>query len=275
MGGGFEEKALADLEELLISADVGVGATQKLLKGLQEDLKISTPQGTNDLKALLRKGMLGVLNRVSSERGVQGTPHVILVVGVNGAGKTTSIAKLAHHHQSQNKKVLLAAADTFRAGAVSQLKIWGDRVGATTLSQKDGTDPSAVAFDAVKAGVAREQDVVIIDTAGRLHTQSNLMEELKKIKRVVTKALPEAPHEVLLVIDGTQGQNALQQAKIFNQALGLTGLILTKLDGTPKGGIVLAVSDELQVRVQWIGVGEGLDDLRPFDAEEFVGAILD
>jgi fused signal recognition particle receptor len=202
-------------------------------------------------------------------------PLVIMVIGVNGVGKTTTIGKAANHFKNEGKRVMLVAADTFRAAAAEQLAIWGERVGAEVVKQTTGSDPSAVAFDAITAAVARETDVVLIDTAGRLHTKSNLMEELQKIHRVMGRKLPGAPHEVWLVLDATTGQNAISQAEIFNKALGVTGIILTKLDGTAKGGIVVGISHQLGLPIKYIGIGEKLEDLRPFDPGEFVNAIFD
>jgi len=204
-----------------------------------------------------------------------GDPLVIMVIGVNGVGKTTTIGKAAHRFKSEGKEVMLVAADTFRAAAVEQLVIWGDRVGADVIKQSTGSDPSAVVFDALNAAVSRKADVVLIDTAGRLHTKKNLMEELQKIRRVASRKVAGAPHEVWLVLDATTGQNAISQAEIFNNALGVTGIILTKLDGTAKGGIVVGISHQLGIPIQFIGIGEKLDDLRPFDAVDFVKAIFD
>jgi fused signal recognition particle receptor len=204
-----------------------------------------------------------------------GEPLVIMVIGVNGVGKTTTIGKAAHRYRGQGKKVMLVAADTFRAAAVEQLEIWGERVGADVIKQREGADPSAVAFDALTAALSRRADVVLIDTAGRLHTKSNLMEELKKVRRVIGRKLPGAPHEVWLVLDATTGQNAISQAEMFHEALGITGIVLTKLDGTAKGGIVVGISHQLRLPILFIGIGEGIDDLRPFDASDFVEAIFE
>ncbi len=271
----IDEKLFSTLEEILLSADVGVKTTQKLLKLIYDDLTSSGKQDLRHLKHFLKQELVRFLSVESPKNTPSGPPHVILVVGVNGVGKTTTIGKLARKYRVKGQKVLLAAADTFRAGAINQLKVWAERVGAHTLAQNEGADPAAVAYDAVKAAVARGIDVVIIDTAGRLHTKVNLMEEMKKIKRVVGKALDGAPHEVYLVVDSTTGQNALAQAREFHEALGLTGLILTKLDGTAKGGIVVGIRDELKIPIRYIGVGERGDDLKDFDAKEFVEALLD
>ena len=202
-------------------------------------------------------------------------PEVILVVGVNGVGKTTTIAKLAHYYAEQGKKVIIAAADTFRAAASEQLSIWADRVGVSIVKHKEGADPATVVFDACASAIAKEADLVIVDTAGRLHTKVNLMEELKKIGRVADKQIPGAPHQTLLVLDGTTGQNAVSQAKLFGEAVPVTGIVVTKLDGTAKGGVVISIKEELGVPVRWIGVGEQMDDLRPFNAKEFANALFD
>jgi fused signal recognition particle receptor len=204
----------------------------------------------------------------------QTKPFLLMVVGVNGVGKTTTIAKIAHHYSSQGKKVLIGAADTFRAAAVEQLEVWANRVGADLIKQSKGSDPSAVAFDAIHAALARNTDLVFIDTAGRLHTKVNLMEELKKVKRIIARECAGAPHEILLVLDATTGQNAISQAKLFNEAIGVTGIALTKLDGTAKGGIIIGITEELNIPIRYIGVGEGMDDLREFNASEFVQALF-
>jgi fused signal recognition particle receptor len=271
----IDESVYAQLEEVLLGADVGVKTTQKLLRFLREDVTASGRKDINLLKMYLRTEILKILNAHPAESLLPSKkPHVMMVVGVNGVGKTTSIGKLASLFKKKGEKVLLAAADTFRAGAVDQLKAWASRVGVNTLAQKEGADPAAVGYDAVKAAAAREMDRVIIDTAGRLHTKINLMEELKKVRRVLDKAMAGAPHEVILVVDATQGQNALNQAREFHQALGLTGIILTKLDGTAKGGIVVGIIDEIGVPIRYVGVGERLEDLKPFFATEFVDALL-
>jgi fused signal recognition particle receptor len=269
----FNDALFAELEELLIGADVGVATTGKLLAALRNDARAGNADPSL-LKKYLTEEIYRILSLPSKHTEPPSHTRVMMIVGVNGVGKTTSIGKLIHRYRREGNKILLAAADTFRAGAVDQLRVWGERVGAETVTQQEGADPAAVAFDAVKSGVARGMDRVVIDTAGRLHTKVNLMEELKKVKRVIDKALPHAPHETLLVIDATQGQNAVHQAREFHQALGLTGIILTKLDSTSKGGIVVAVVDELQVPIRYVGVGEKLEDLQPFDARGFVDALL-
>jgi len=274
LGRDIDEKVYQHLEEVLLGADVGVKTTQKLLRYLREDVTSSGRKDINLLKGYLRTEILKILNAHPTESLLPKKPHVMMMVGVNGVGKTTSIGKLASLYRKNQETVLLAAADTFRAGAVDQLKVWATRVGANTLSQKEGADPAAVAYDAVKAGIARDFTKVLIDTAGRLHTKVNLMEELKKVRRVIDKAMAGAPHEIMLVVDATQGQNALSQAREFHAALGLTGIILTKLDGTAKGGIVVGITDEIGVPIRYVGVGERLEDLKPFFAGEFVEALL-
>lgn len=269
-----KEEVLAQLEEILISADLGVKTTQSLMVHIENELKNAASMELAWLQEKLGEEICRILRSPIEDLDAPQTPHVMMIVGVNGVGKTTTIGKLAHHYKEEGNKTILAAADTFRAGAGSQLKVWGERVGAKTLVQKEGSDPAALAFDAVQAGVARGLDRVLIDTAGRLHTKINLMEELKKVKRVITKAMPSAPHEVWLVLDATQGQNALQQAKQFHEALQLTGVVLTKLDSTAKGGMAVAVTHELKVPIVYVGVGEQLNDLRPFDAREFVDGLL-
>ncbi len=264
---------MEELEELLITADLGVETTLHLVQALQERLKRRELGDVERLKAALREEMLNLLQGPPPlERTAR--PWVVLLVGVNGVGKTTTIAKLAHQERLQGRSPLLIAGDTFRAAAVEQLEIWGERVNAPVIKQKTGADPAAVVFDGLAAALAREVDTVFIDTAGRLHTKVNLMEELKKIFRTAAKKLPGAPHEVLLVLDATTGQSALSQARIFHEAVGINGLVLTKMDGTAKGGVALAVAHETGLPLRFIGLGEGLEDLRPFDAEAFVAAIL-
>ncbi len=275
VGRDIDESCYAQLEEILLSADVGVKTTQKLLKYLREDVTTSGRKDIHLLKEYLKSEILKILSAQVTESLLPKKPHVIMIVGVNGVGKTTTIGKLAFLYHKQNQGVLLAAADTFRAGAVDQLKVWAKRVGVNTLSQKEGADPAAVAYDAVKAAQSRGINYTIIDTAGRLHTKTNLMEELKKVRRVLDKAMPGAPHEIWLVVDATQGQNALQQAREFHHALGLTGILLTKLDGTAKGGIIVGIIDEIPVPIRYVGVGERLEDLQPFFAQDFVNALLE
>jgi fused signal recognition particle receptor len=274
LGEKIEEGFLGELEEALISADVGMETATFVLKDLKERFErreLSTPAGVRErLKELL----YAILAGRAAKLDVAAAPSVILVVGVNGTGKTTTIGKLAYRLHAGGKKVMLAAGDTFRAAASEQLSIWGERAGIPVIKHKEGADPSAVAFDAVSAAKARDMDVLIVDTAGRLHTKSNLMEELKKIKRILSRELPGAPHETLLVLDGNTGQNALAQAKMFHEAIGLTGIVLAKLDGTSKGGIVFAINKELSIPVKLIGIGEAIEDLREFDPKEFVDALL-
>jgi fused signal recognition particle receptor len=264
---------LEELEELLISADIGVETTLHLIRGLEDKLKRRELGDVDRLKEALGAAMVELL-QVEAPREKAAHPWVVLLVGVNGVGKTTTIAKLAHLDLLQGRHPLLIAADTFRAAAAEQLEVWGERVGAPVIRQKSGADPAAVVFDGLSAALARGVDTVYIDTAGRIQTKVNLMEELKKIYRTAGKKLPGAPHEVLLILDATTGQNGLSQARLFHEAVGVTGIVLTKLDGTAKGGVALAVVHETGMPLRYVGVGEGLEDLRPFDAEAFVAAIL-
>ncbi len=274
-GGEVNERLWEELEELLIQADVGVATTLSLVEGLQEEVAAGHIRQANQVRDLLKQDLVEALTL--NEKGVryQGDGlWVILVVGVNGSGKTTSIAKLGRYHQKRGRKVLLAAADTFRAAAIEQLEIWGQRVGAEVVAHQPGADPGAVLYDAIEAGKARLMDVLIADTAGRLHTEYNLMEELKKLRRVAARCLPGAPQEVLLVLDATTGQNALTQAQYFQEAVEVTGILVAKLDGTAKGGIVFSIAKELGLPVQYVGTGEGLDDLADFEAQEFVEGLF-
>jgi fused signal recognition particle receptor len=267
-GARLDAPTLEAIEDQLISADVGVSATEFLLEALRRDR--GDPPAT-----VLKTAMLELLRPVEASCDTSThRPFVTLVVGVNGTGKTTTLGKLAERYRGEGKSVLLAAGDTFRAAAVEQLKVWGQRTGAMVIAQAPGADPAAVAHDALTAAAARGVDIVLIDTAGRLHTAAGLMDELKKIRRVIARCNASAPHETLLVLDASQGQNALRQARTFHEALRLTGLVITKLDGTAKGGIVLAIARELGVPIRYIGVGEGAADLQPFLAEEFVAALL-
>jgi fused signal recognition particle receptor len=267
----IDADVLEELEELLITSDIGVQTTMDLI----ERLSIAKVADAGEVKQILKDEILSILgSHESAPQEAQTSPHVVLVVGVNGVGKTTTIGKIAAQAQASGKKVLIGAADTFRAAAIEQLAIWAERAGAEFVKHRANADPAAVAFDAVAAASARGCDLVLIDTAGRLHTKSNLMEELKKIKRTVAKQLEDAPHEILLVLDATTGQNALSQAKQFDDALDLTGLALTKLDGTAKGGIVISICSSLNIPLQYIGVGEQIDDLRRFDAEQFIEALF-
>ncbi|MFQ5934071.1 MAG: signal recognition particle-docking protein FtsY [Dehalococcoidia bacterium] len=268
-----------DLEELLISADVGVQTTTKLSEALQERVKKERLGDANEIRQMLKEEMVNILRAPIQNGGflesVDSRPAVVLVVGVNGGGKTTSIAKLARAFIEEDRKVVLAAADTFRAAAIEQLEIWGKRVEAEVISHQLGADPGAVVFDALQRARSRGYDVLIVDTAGRLHTKFNLMEELKKVKRIVSRIDPSAPHEVLLVIDAVTGQNGLYQAKAFVDAVGVTGIFLAKLDGTAKGGILLTICDELNIPIKFIGTGERPGDMALFDPEAFVDALFD
>ncbi|MCR4438644.1 MAG: signal recognition particle-docking protein FtsY [bacterium] len=271
----LDSEFLAELAEVLIAADVGVAATEKLEAQLQEALRTLPTSDSQRVIKLLQEQLVMLLDGGSSDAPAPAhRPHVILVVGVNGTGKTTSIGKLAFYYRQQGKRVLLAAADTFRAAATEQLAIWAQRAGADMVRTNPGADPAALAFDALNAAMARGVDVLLVDTAGRLHTKVNLMEEVRKIRRVLDRRLPGAPHEVLLVIDATTGQNGLSQAREFTQATGVTGIVLTKLDGTAKGGIAVGIRQELAVPVRWVGLGEGISDLAPFDAREFVEGLF-
>ena len=263
------------LEEALIMADVGVKTTDYLMKEIRKGIKSKEIKNPEDLKPFIQKQISEILGGTTvKEKITDDTPIVILVIGVNGVGKTTTIGKLGNYYKQEGKSVMFAAADTFRAAAIDQLEIWGNRVGVDVIKHTEGADPAAVAFDAVQSAKARKVDVLIIDTAGRLHTKYNLMEELKKVTRVIQREIPKAPHETLLVLDATTGQNAINQAQIFSKAAGISGLVLTKLDGTAKGGVVIGMKAELDIPVKWIGVGEGIDDLRPFDSDSFAKALF-
>jgi len=274
LGEKIDDAFLDELEEALIAADVGVETASFVLKDLKERFKRQELSSPAQVKDRLKLVLLEIVASRSSQLSLAASPAVILVVGVNGTGKTTSIGKLAFRLHAEGKKVMLAAGDTFRAAASEQLSIWGERTGIPVIKHREGADPGAVVFDAVTAAKAREMDVLIVDTAGRLHTKSNLMEELKKVKRILSRELPGAPQETLLVLDGNTGQNALVQAKMFNETIGVSGIVLTKLDGTSKGGIVFAINKELQIPVKLVGIGEALEDLRFFDPKEFVDALL-
>ncbi len=271
----IDDEFLDELEETLIMADVGVTTTEKLMGAVRKGIKkkeINTPE---DLKPFLAKEIASILEQgEDTTRTAKNGPTVLLVIGVNGAGKTTTIGKLSAYYKEQGKSVMLAAADTFRAAAIDQLKVWSQRTGAAFIQHEEGSDPASVAFDAVKAAKARNIDILIVDTAGRLQTKSNLMEELKKINRVISREIPDAPHETLLVLDATTGQNAISQVKLFTKAAPISGVVLTKLDGTAKGGVVIGIKAELSMPVKWIGVGEKVEDLRPFVAEDFANALF-
>lgn len=273
-GRKIDEKTLEELEEALIAADVGIKATSEIISSIREKSKKGEANDLISVKDLMKQEMIAILDHPQPIAVNTSKPFIILAIGVNGVGKTTTIGKLASRFRGQGLSVLLAAGDTFRAAGIEQLEIWAKRAETQLVKHQKGSDPSAVVFDAIAAAKSRNIDVVIIDTAGRLHTKINLMEELKKIRRTIEKALPDAPQEILLVIDATTGQNALQQAKLFNEAIGVTGIALTKLDGTAKGGIIFAIKKELGIPVKLIGVGEGIDDLRDFDPREFVDALF-
>ena len=272
-GGKVDEETLEGLEETLIASDVGVKATMEIVEHLRE--KGQSLRGAKSVKDFIRAEMAELLGKGAPIVTFGEKPFVILTVGVNGVGKTTTIGKLASRFTSEGMSVILAASDTFRAAAIEQLDIWAERSGSGLIKHQSGSDPAAVAFDAVEAARHRGTDVVIVDTAGRLHTKDNLMNELTKVSRVIKRAMPDAPHEVLLVLDATTGQNAIRQAEIFNRAVGVTGIALTKLDGTAKGGIVFAIRRELGIPVRLIGIGEGVEDLRDFDPGDFVSALME
>jgi fused signal recognition particle receptor len=273
----IDEEFFEELEEILIGADVGVNTVMGLIDDLRAEVKKRKIEQPSELRPILTEKLVGMLQGSGEETDLKGNPNgitVILFVGVNGVGKTTTIGKLAWRYKQQGKKVLLAAGDTFRAGAIEQLEVWGERAGIDVIKQESGSDPAAVMFDAVVAAKKRNVDVLICDTAGRLQNKVNLMEELSKIHRVIQREIPGAPHETLLVLDATTGQNALQQAKLFGEKSGVTGLVLTKLDGTAKGGIVIAIRNELSLPVKFVGLGEKMDDLQQFDADQFVHALF-
>lgn len=270
----IDEELLEELEEILFTSDLGVNAAQELIELVREGVTRRSLGNPEQLKAALKEKIVEFLTIEEPEEDQVSETLVIMLIGVNGVGKTTTIGKLASLFKKRGSNVMLAAADTFRAAAVEQLTIWGERVGVDVIRQNEGADPSAVVFDAVSAAVSRKTDVLLIDTAGRLHTKVNLMDELKKIQRVAGNKLPGSPHQVWLVLDATTGQNAISQAEMFHKALGLDGIILTKLDGTAKGGIIVGISKQLGIPIKYIGIGEKIDDLRPFDASDFVEAIF-
>jgi fused signal recognition particle receptor len=275
-----DEDVLDNLEEILVSSDVGVNTTLKIIKRIEARVAEDKYLGTSELNQILREEIAGLLSEVDSGNATEFTipkdkkPYVIMVVGVNGVGKTTTIGKLASQFKKQGYKVVLGAADTFRAAAIEQLQVWADRVDVPMVRQNMGSDPASVAFDTIKSAVNQNADVVIIDTAGRLHNKVNLMNELTKVKRVMQKVIDDAPHDVLLVLDGSTGQNAFEQAKQFTAATEVTSLAVTKLDGTAKGGVVIGISDQFQIPVKYIGVGEGIDDLQVFNKFEFVDSFF-
>ncbi len=270
----IDDDFLDDLEATMLVGDLGPKTTAYLMKEIRRGVTEGIINNTGEVMPFMEERITEMLGAQEEVLELH-KPEVILVVGVNGVGKTTTIAKLAHYYAEQGKKVIIVAGDTFRAAASEQLSIWADRVGVSIVKHKEGADPAAVVFDACASAVAKEADLVIVDTAGRLHTKVNLMEELKKIGRVADKQIPGAPHQTLLVLDGTTGQNAVSQAKLFGEAVPVTGIVVTKLDGTAKGGVVISIKEELGVPVRWIGVGEQMDDLRPFNAKEFANALFD
>lgn len=272
----LNEDLLAEIETALLSADVGVETTEQLIKTLTQKLARKELSDAQAAFTCLKEEMLKILAPCSKPLALTAhQPFIMLVIGVNGSGKTTTIGKLAHYYKKEQKNILLAAGDTFRAAAIEQLQVWGERNQIPVIAQQPGADTAAVIYDAVAAARARRVDLLIADTAGRLHTQSNLMAELQKVKRVITKVDAAAPHEVLIVLDATLGQNALNQVRQFNQAIGITGIVLTKLDGTAKGGIIFAIAKETGIPIRFIGVGEGIQDLRPFVAEDFITALFE
>ncbi len=274
----IDEDFLDELESILIQADVGVATTLKIIDGLEDRTKKEKYLGFNDLIKMLREEISGLLTQKEIDEKVSENnnhhPHVVMVVGVNGVGKTTTVGKLAHQFKTQGKKIMLGAADTFRAGAIDQLQIWADRAKVPLVRQEMGSDPASVAFDTLKAATNSDIDLVFIDTAGRLHNKINLMNELSKVKRVMSKVVSGAPHEVLLVLDGSTGQNAFEQAKQFTSATEVTSLAITKLDGTAKGGVLLGISDQFQIPVKYIGVGEGIEDLQDFNPQQFIQTLF-
>ena len=273
--GKIDEELFEELEEILIVSDVGVETSRSIIESLKNKVKERKIIDPLKVKELLKEELEKILSNDNTKLNIDLPPSVILVIGVNGVGKTTSIGKIANNLKKNGKEVILAAGDTFRAAAVEQLGVWSKRVGVDIIKHDEGADPAAVVFDAIKAAKSRKVDVLICDTAGRLHTKKNLMEELKKIFKVIDRELPNADREVLLVLDATTGQNAVSQAKTFSEQIGVTGIVLTKLDGTAKGGILLAIKSELDVPVKFIGVGESIDDLERFDAKEFVEALFE
>ena len=275
-----DDEVLDNLEDVLVSSDVGVETTLKIIRRINERVARDKYLNAGELNKILKEEIAALLKtgeftpESDFSAPLKSVPHVILIVGVNGSGKTTTIAKLAHKYKTAGKNVLLGAADTFRAAAIDQLQIWAERAGVNVVKQQMGSDPASVAFDSVRSGVAGGYDVVIVDTAGRLHNKVNLMAELSKIKRVMEKVLPDAPHEVLLVLDGSTGQNAFEQAKQFTAATSITGIVITKLDGTAKGGVVIGISDQFKIPVKYIGIGEKIDDLVVFNRTEFVDSLF-
>ncbi len=270
----IDEELFEELEEVLITADIGVNTSLEIIERLRDVAKEKRLTESNELKAELKNILIEILEGADNNIKLCGTPAVIMVIGVNGVGKTTSIGKIANMYIKQGKKVIMAAADTFRAGAIEQLDVWAERVGAEIIKQQEGADPAAVIYDGINAARNRKADILLCDTAGRLHNKKNLMDELKKIYRILDRELPDSSKEVLLVLDATTGQNAVQQAKLFKEVADITGIVLTKLDGTAKGGIVFSIKNEHNIPVKFVGVGETADDIMEFNAEEFVNAIV-
>jgi fused signal recognition particle receptor len=275
-----DEEVLDNLEEVLVSSDVGVATTIRIIERIETRVARDKYLNTNELNTILKQEIAALLEENRSDSGsdfsspLNAKPHVIMIVGVNGSGKTTTIAKLAYKYRMNGKKVLLGAADTFRAAAIDQLQIWAERAGVSVVKQQMGSDPASVAFDTLKSAVAGDYDIAIIDTAGRLHNKINLMNELSKIRRVMEKVIPDAPHEVLLVLDGSTGQNAFEQAREFMSSTNVTAIAITKLDGTAKGGVVIGISDQFKIPVKYIGIGEKMEDLQVFDRREFVDSLF-
>ncbi|MEN6315226.1 MAG: signal recognition particle-docking protein FtsY [Clostridiaceae bacterium] len=272
--GKVDEELFDELEEVLVTSDIGIDTAIRIIEGVKKKVKEGKVTDPIKVKSLLKQQLLEILGEYASKLDIEPSPAIIMVIGVNGVGKTTSIGKIASMLKKDGKKVIIAAADTFRAAAIDQLQVWADRVGVEMIRQAEGSDPAAVIYDAVQAARARKVDVLICDTAGRLHTKKNLMEELKKVSRIIDKEMPNAKRENLLVLDATTGQNAVQQAKTFSEVTDISGIVLTKLDGTAKGGIVIAIKSELDIPVKYIGVGEKLDDLQPFIAKDFIEALF-
>jgi fused signal recognition particle receptor len=272
----IDQTTFEELEEALITADIGPSFTYELIEKMKEQVNRKDLNSPDHLTKILRDSMTDILKKSESPLEIPvGGLFTVMVIGVNGTGKTTTIGKIAHHLKNKGRSVMLVAADTFRAAAIDQLDIWGQRVGVPVMKQQPNSDPSAVVFDALQSAKSGKAQVIIVDTAGRLHTKTNLMEELKKMKRIMAREIPGAPHEILLVLDATNGQNAIAQAKMFKDDIGITGIVLTKLDGTSKGGVIIRISSELNLPLRYIGVGEGLDDLRPFDSKEFIDALFE
>ncbi len=270
----LDEDFMEEMEMILIAADVGVKTTEKIMRALRKAAYERTIKKPAEALPFIKNYIAELLSANGPRMNFSGHPSIVLVVGVNGVGKTTTIGKLSNYYRLMGYKVMMAAADTFRAAAAEQLKIWGERAQVDVIAHAEGADPAAVVFDGVKAAIARKADVLFVDTAGRLHNKANLMQELDKIHRVIKREIPEGPHETLLVLDATTGQNAISQAKVFLETAQVTGVVLTKLDGTAKGGVVIAIKEELGLNVKWIGVGEGMMDFRPFDPKQFVEALF-